>query len=282
MQQSYERPDNLDEALTLLDQSPRQVLAGGTDVYAALGDHSSLGHVLDVTAIPDLTSIKDAGDHWRIGASSTWSDVLAANLPKSFNCLKLAACEVGGIQIQNAGTIAGNLCNASPAADGVPPLMALNASVELSSANGRRVLNLKDFITGPRQTALAGTELMSAVLVPKSSERSISSFLKLGSRKYLVISISMVAVVLEPDSDGSIENISISVGSCSAVACRLHDLEAELKGRQLRQMSRLPHATKFFAPLAPIDDIRSSGQYRLEATAELVRRAILLCVDTLK
>ena len=160
--------------------------------------------------------------------------------------------------------------------------MALNASVELSSANGRRVLNLKDFITGPRQTALAGTELMSAVLVPKSSERSISSFLKLGSRKYLVISISMVAVVLEPDSDGSIENISISVGSCSAVACRLHDLEAELKGRQLRQMSRLPHATKFFAPLAPIDDIRSSGQYRLEATAELVRRAILLCVDTLK
>ena len=91
MQQSYERPDNLDEALTLLDQSPRQVLAGGTDVYAALGDHSSLGHVLDVTAIPDLTGIKDAGDHWRIGASSTWSDVLAANLPKSFDCLKLAA-----------------------------------------------------------------------------------------------------------------------------------------------------------------------------------------------
>lgn len=282
MQQSYERPDNLDEALMLLEQSPRQVLAGGTDVYAALGDHKSLAHVLDVTAIPDLAGIEDEGDHWRIGASSTWSDVLAANLPKSFDCLKLAAREVGGVQIQNAGTIAGNLCNASPAADGVPPLMALNASVELSSANGRRVVNLRDFITGPRQTVLAATELMSAVLVPKSGERSVSSFLKLGSRKYLVISIAMVAVVLEPGSDDSIENISISVGSCSAVACRLRDLEAELQGCRLRQMSRLPHASKFFAPLSPIDDIRSSGQYRLEATAELVRRAILLCVDALK
>jgi len=282
VRQSYERPDNLDEALMLLGQSPRQVLAGGTDVYAALGDHNSLDNVLDVTAIPDLVGIKDVGDHWRIGASSTWSDVMAANLPKSFDCLKLAACEVGGIQIQNAGTIAGNLCNASPAADGVPPLMALNASVELSSTNGRRILGLKDFITGPRQTALTETELMSAVLVPKSSERSVSSFLKLGSRKYLVISISMVAVVLEPSSDNSIENISISVGSCSAVACRLRDLEAKLKGCQLQQMSRLPHAAKFFEPLSPIDDIRSSGQYRLEATAELVRRAILSCVDALK
>ena len=97
MQQSYERPNNLDEALTLLDQSPRQVLAGGTDVYAALGDHSSLGHVLDVTAIPDLTGIKDAGDHWRIGASSTWSDVLAANLPKSFDFMSFSGEESNNI-----------------------------------------------------------------------------------------------------------------------------------------------------------------------------------------
>ena len=124
MSGSYERPVDLEHALTLLAQGPRQVLGGGTDVYPALGDHGVLDRVLDVTAIPNLSGISDEGDHWRIGATTTWSDLLNTELPDSFDCLKLAAREVGGIQIQNSGTIAGNLCNASPAADGVPPLLA--------------------------------------------------------------------------------------------------------------------------------------------------------------
>jgi CO/xanthine dehydrogenase FAD-binding subunit len=282
VQYNYERPNTLDEALSLLKNSPRKILAGGTDVYAALGDHNNLQNVLDITAISGLSGIEDKGDHWRIGASSTWSDLIDADLPRSFDCLKLAAREVGGIQIQNAGTIAGNLCNASPAADGVPPLMAMNASVELSSIHGQKIMNLKDFITGPRQTKLAKTELMSAILIPKSNEKSVSSFLKLGSRKYLVISITMVAVVLEPSNINTIKNISVSVGSCSAVACRLDKLEDKLKGYDFRQVSYLDFEEKFFAPLNPIDDIRATGKYRLEASAELVKRAILLCIDSQK
>ena len=282
MQHSYERPNNLDEALLILNQRPRKVLAGGTDLYAALGDHNNLDDVLDITAVPNLIGFKDQGDHWRIGASSTWSDLIAADLPKSFDCLKLAAREVGGIQIQNAGTIAGNLCNASPAADGVPPLMAMNASVELSSVNGQRVMHLKDFIIGPRQTRLAENELMSAILVPKYNENSVSSFLKLGSRKYLVISISMVAVVIEPNKNNTINDIGISVGSCSAVACRLSKLENKLRGCNIDKVSSIKFEEEFFSPLTPIDDIRSTGKYRFEASMELVNRAILKCVDNLK
>ena len=282
MQHSYERPNNLDEALLILNQRPRKVLAGGTDLYAALGDHNNLHDVLDITAVPNLIGFKDQGDHWRIGASSTWSDLIAADLPKSFDCLKLAAREVGGIQIQNAGTIAGNLCNASPAADGVPPLMAMNASVELSSINGQRVMHLKDFIIGPRQTRLAENELMSAILVPKYNEKSVSSFLKLGSRKYLVISISMVAVVIEPNKNNTINDIGISVGSCSAVACRLSKLENKLRGCNIDQISSIKFEEEFFSALTPIDDIRSTGKYRFEASMELVNRAILKCVDNLK
>jgi CO/xanthine dehydrogenase FAD-binding subunit len=257
------------------------VLAGGTDVYPSLGDHGVIGRILDVSAIPNLRGIRDAGDHWRIGATSTWSDLLSAELPSSFNCLQLAGREVGGIQIQNAGTIAGNLCNASPAADGVPPLLALDARVELSSIRGCRELALEDFITGPRQTELAADELLSAVLIPKSSAQGVSSFLKLGSRKYLVISIAMVAVVLQPARDHTVKNLSVSVGSCSAVACRLRDLEADLQGRSLKDLAQSPFATRFFAPLSPIDDIRSSARYRLDAAAELVRRAILGCAEAL-
>ena len=279
---SYERPVELEHALSLLAQAPRQVLAGGTDVYPALGDHGVLGPVLDVTAIPSLRGISDEGDHWRIGATTTWSDLLGAELPTSFDCLRLAGREVGGIQIQNAGTIAGNLCNASPAADGVPPLLALDARVELSSINGCRELTLKTFITGPRQTELAADELLSAVLIPKSSAESVSSFLKIGSRKYLVISIVMVAVVIEPASNHTIKNLRISVGSCSAVACRMRELEAELQGCSLEDIPRSPFSDRFFAPLSPIDDVRSSARYRLDAAAELVRRAILVCMEALQ
>lgn len=278
---SYERPVDLEHALTLLSHGPWQVLAGGTDVYPSLGDHGVLGRILDVTAIPNLRGISDEEDHWRIGATSTWSDLLSAELPRSFDCLKLAGREVGGIQIQNSGTIAGNLCNASPAADGVPPLMALDARVELSSVRGCRELALEAFITGPRQTKLAADELLSAVLIPKSSAQGVSSFLKLGSRKYLVISIAMVAVVLESASDRTVKNLSVSVGSCSAVACRLRELEAELQGCSLENLAQSPYADRFFAPLSPIDDVRSSARYRLDAAAELVRRAILACAEAL-
>jgi CO/xanthine dehydrogenase FAD-binding subunit len=134
----YLTPMSLDDALAALDAGELSIIAGGTDWYPAQGECPIECDILDVTRIAALRGISKAKDGWRIGAASTWSDVIAADLPAAFDGLKAAARDVGSVQIQNAGTIAGNLCNASPAADGVPPLLALKALVEICSAEGCR------------------------------------------------------------------------------------------------------------------------------------------------
>jgi CO/xanthine dehydrogenase FAD-binding subunit len=267
---AYARPTRVDEALKVLAQGSCSVLAGGTDHYPALVGHAPDEDILDLTAIRELRGIAGRRDHWRIGATTTWSELIEARLPPLFDCLKLAAREVGGVQIQNAGTVAGNLCNASPAADGVPPLLALDASVELASARGRRTLPLAEFITGPRKTALRSGELLSAVLVPKPKHAARSGFLKLGARKYLVISIAMAAAVIEREK-GIVRAARIAVGACSPVARRLPALEAALIGKRMRGDLALP---EHMAALSPIDDVRASAGYRGEAALVLVRRLL--------
>lgn len=271
---TYLRPNSLDDALDALRASPRVILAGGTDFYPARVGRSLDEDVLDITAVDDLRGIDDAGDHWRIGALTTWTDLLETPLPASFDGLKRAAREVGGVQIQNAGTLAGNLCNASPAADGVPPLMALDASVELASADGCRLVSVDRFVTGNRQTQRGPNEVVTAIRVPKRPDATVSTFLKLGSRTYLVISIVMVAVTLEP-VDGAVGRIGIAIGACSPVAQRLARLEGDLTGAPLdNHLIGRVKANHIDAVLAPIDDIRGSGAYRQEAALVLVRRAL--------
>ncbi|MFN3402138.1 MAG: FAD binding domain-containing protein, partial [Ferrovibrio sp.] len=183
------------------------------------------------------------------------------------------AREVGSPQIQNAGTVAGNICNASPAADGTAALMALGALVEVSGPQGTRQVALGDFVTGVRRVDLAADELVTAVLVPDHGPRAVSRFLKLGARKYLVISIAMVSVVLEVENN-VISAASVAVGACSAVAQRLPYLEAELIGRRLNSALANRVEPAQFEALQPIDDIRATAAYRREAAIVLVRRAL--------
>jgi len=129
----YLRPTDLTQALVALKAGPLTVLAGGTDFYPAVVGVPVREDILDITALSALRGVREEADGWRIGALATWSDILSQPLPPLFNGLKLAAREVGGQQIQNAGTVVGNICNASPAADGIPALMALEAEVELSA-----------------------------------------------------------------------------------------------------------------------------------------------------
>ncbi len=269
----YLRPTDLAEALAALAESPMTVLAGGTDFYPARVGRALDDDILDITALASLSGIADAGDHFRIGATTRWSDIIAAELPNWFDGLKLAAREVGGVQIQNAGTIAGNLCNASPAADGVPPLLALDAAVELASRGGKRVLPLASFITGNHRTARAPQELLTAVLVPKPRCKARAGFAKLGARKYLVISIVVAAAVLEV-AEGRIAAARIAVGACSPVAQRLRDLEGTLRGRRCAPgLGRTVEAVHL-AGLAPIDDIRGTAVYRSDAARTLIARLL--------
>ncbi len=272
----YYRPRELGEALERLATGKWRILAGGTDLYPQDCSRNHLpGDVLDITDVAGLNVIEKHDGFRRFGAALRWSALACAELPAAFDGLKQAAAQIGAMQVQNMATIGGNICNASPAADGVPPLLGLDARVEIASLTGRRQMPLADFITGVRQTALAPGEMLTAILIPEPDPAARSHFLKLGARSYLVISIAMVHVMLIPDSPGRVADARIAVGACSPVACRLSTLERELIGHPfdtaLADLVRDEH----FAPLSPIDDVRASAAYRIEAAEEMTRRAIL-------
>lgn len=270
---AYHRPDTLDDALALLAETSVTLAAGFTDLFPATEMQELPGAVLDLTGIASLRGVTQTAEGWRIGATTTWSDLISADLPPAFDMLKQAACEVGAVQIQNAGTIAGNLCNASPAADGVPPLLALDAVVELTSRNGRQSVPLDGFLTGVRRTVLQPGEIVSAILIPQSAGQGRSCFAKLGARKYLVISIAMVAVRLLEDQ-GKVSDIALSVGSCSAVAMRLTALENHLMGQPIADLANQVDEQSLADVLSPIGDIRGDAAYRITAATELLRRTL--------
>jgi CO/xanthine dehydrogenase FAD-binding subunit len=271
----YARPETLDEALRLLRQDRWRMLAGGTDFYPAQGAKPIRDNVLDLNGLRDLRGVVHDAEGVRIGARTTWTDIIRADLPPAFDGLKLAAREVGSVQIQNAGTIAGNLCNASPAADGVPPLLTLDALVELRSAESTRVLPVSEFVLGNRRTARRPEELLTAIIVPPSAAAGRSAFQKLGARRYLVISIAMVAARLQVD-EGRVTSAAIAVGSCSEVAQRLPALEADLAGRPADSLLPNLVSEAHLAGLTPIDDVRADAAYRRHAARELVGRALAM------
>ena len=266
----YARPETLTEALGILARGGR-VLAGGTDLYPGAGTRLS-GPVVDLARVADLAGLRLGAD-LRIGAGTSWTTIAEAALPPPLRALQQAARQVGGRQVQNAGTIGGNLCNASPAADGVPPLLALGAGVELVSARGTRRLPLQDFLLGPRRTALQPGELLAAVLIPEQGLRGRSAFVKLGARTHLVISIAMVAARVEVDA-GRVVSAAVAVGACSPVAVRLPGVEAALVGASAADAPGRVRAEDVVAALATIDDVRATAAYRREAAVELVRRAV--------
>jgi N-methylhydantoinase B len=272
---AYHRPGTLEEALAIRSAGPVTMLAGGTDVYPAKAARAGWGDmrhadILDISAVPGLRGIVEEVGAWRIGALTTWTDLIRAELPAQFDGLKLAAREVGGVQIQNRGTLAGNICTASPAGDGAPNLLALDARIELASRHGRRVMAMGDFIDGYRHTQCRADEIVTAILVPKRGSATRSHFLKLGARKYLVISIVMVAGVIEVDAGGRIAVARLAIGSCSAVPQRLHALETALITQPPATAADVV-AASHYGELAPIDDIRGSAVYRREAALALTR-----------
>ncbi len=275
----YVRPASLDEALKALARPGCRILSGGTDFYPSLGERPASGAIVDISAVRELSGIVVGPSEIRIGARATWTEIVRSDLPCAFNALKTAAREVGSIQIQNTGTVAGNLCNASPAADGVPPLLVLDAEVEISTAGAApRRLPLSKFIVDYRKTALQPGEMVSAIIVPRTIEGP-SAFLKLGARRYLVISIVMVAAILERGGDGRIAKARIAVGSCSAVARRMRGAEAALIGAPAKSGVSKHITDRELIGLTPIDDVRATAAYRSDAVLTLIRRAVESCVE---
>jgi CO/xanthine dehydrogenase FAD-binding subunit len=275
----YLRPNTLEEAVQVLAQQGGTILSGGTDFFPALGDTPVTGTVIDISAIGSMKGILSTAHEHRLGGLTTWTDVIASSLPCSFNALKMAAREIGGIQIQNRGTVAGNLCNASPAADSIPPLLVLDAEVELVSTVERRRVPLSKFIVGNRKTKRRPDEILAAVIVPRTIDDAKSVFLKLGARRYLVISIAMVAVTVKTDASGRIAEARVAIGACSATAQRLPELERNLVGAPARTGVGALVRPEHLLPLAPIDDVRATANYRMDAALTLISRALDDCVQ---
>jgi CO/xanthine dehydrogenase FAD-binding subunit len=275
---TYARPAALAEALAVLDAGvragrPPVVVAGATDHYPARVGRVVDEDVLDVTGLAGIRGIQRLAEGWRIAAGVTWTELVETPLPAAFDGLKRAARAIGGLQIQNRGTVVGNVCNASPAADGMPNLLALDAVVELASKRGSRRVPIGDFVTGNRSTVRQPDELVTGILIPDPGEAR-STFLKLGSRAYLVISIVMVAAVIAQDAGGRISSARVAVGACSPVARRLPRLEATLLGRTMDRGIGDVVVDEHLVPLSPIDDVRGSASYRRQAALVLVRRAL--------
>ncbi len=273
---AYFRPVTLDEALAIRAAGDVEIIAGGTDVYpnkTTRAGWGRMGHkdVLDITAVPGLDRIEEVDGHWRIGALATWTDVIRAGLPPLFDGLVAAAKEIGGQQIQNRGTLAGNLCTASPAGDGIPNLLALEAEVEIASLRGTRIEPLESFLDGYRHTTCGADEIVTALRIPRRSAAARGSFLKLGARRYLVISIAMAAAVVDVDPIGVIDHARLVVGSCSPVARRLRALEQRLLGHPFTPALSDVVQADDLDELAPLDDARASAAYRLAAAETLIR-----------
>ena len=264
-------PSSLEDALDILRDPECIIISGGTDYFPALKRSNGVKKLVSLISVPEIRGLRSERKGIRMGATLTWTQLIQSDLPPAFDALKTAGSQVGSVQIQNAATVVGNLCNASPAADGIPALLALNAEVELQSAmRGRRQVPLMEFVKGVRTTDRKSDEIVTSIFVPHPPQGMQSVFSKLGSREYLVISIAMTALNVVLDKSGRVKDMRVAVGACSTVAQRLSSLENEARGKLLSKIHLTPD---HLAVLSPIDDVRASAIYRRDAVLEQIRQA---------
>jgi carbon-monoxide dehydrogenase medium subunit len=284
MWRNYYNANSIEEVLQLLAEQGRRarIIAGGTDLILEIEREVRTGieTLIDVTRIPNLDRIVlDADGVIHLGPLVTHSHCVASELiVEKALPLAQAALEVGAPQIRNRGTIAGNLITASPANDTITPLMALGAKVRLLSQTGERVLSLKEFYTGVRQTAMRPDEMMVDIFFPAMTENQAGIFIKLGLRRAQAISIVHVSVVLSfdgasdsPVDERPINKAAITLGAVAPTIIHAGEAEEFLRGRILDEEIREQASRLAVESASPIDDIRGSRDYR----REMVRVAVL-------
>jgi carbon-monoxide dehydrogenase medium subunit len=278
MWQHYYSATSVDEVLRLLSERGQsaRLVAGGTDIILEMerGQRPGVDTLIDVSRVPGLDEIKLHGDTIRLGPLVTHNHLVGSEVVVQRALpLAQAAWEVGAPQIRNRGTVAGNLITASPANDTISPLWALDATVTLTSLNGERTLTFPQFYQGVRRTALRPDEMLTAIHFPAMRDNERGIFLKLGLRRAQAISVVNVAVVLGFEGE-VVTRASIALGSVAPTIIRTPTAEAFLVDKTLtpdtiQEAARLAAATP-----SPIDDVRSTAEYRSEMVRVLVKRAL--------
>lgn len=267
-------PADLADALALRAAHPAAwLLAGGTDIMVYLEAHAiDPPAFIDLWGLPELRGVDTQGDHIRVGACADYTTLIdepavRAHLPP----LVEAARTVGARQIQNRGTIGGNIANASPAGDTMPVLLALDAVLELqSAARGLRAVPLADFYTGYKRTVMAPDELIAAVRIPKPAKADRLHFRKVGTRLAQSISKVVLGGRLRLDGD-TVTEARLGWGSVAATPVRSPKAEAALVGQALSPSTIEAAVAALDGDITPIDDVRSTAGYRVRVAGRILR-----------
>ena len=275
---SYLRPESLEEASRLLaEEDGAKAISGGTDLGVAMRHGVADPRVIvDLKSVPDLaSSITRVDGGFRIAANTVMTDLeTSEEVRHHLPGLVEAAEVVGSVQIRNRATLAGNLTNASPAADTPPVLVAMRAAVELFGPSGTRVIDVDEFLVGYRETALQPGELITAVIIPSVDDKSSSAFMKLGVRRAMEISIVCVGASIALDDSGAISAAGVGLGSVAPTTVRSAGAEEVLVGNQPSDELFARAGQAAAVDCSPIDDLRASGEYRHEMVPILVRRSV--------
>jgi len=281
----YHRATELGEALKLLSQHKEncKIIAGGTDLIPAARRRRTLlpehTHIVDISSTEGLDYIIKDGYMIRIGAITRVSEIEMSTVIKE-NALILAnaASQIGSLQVRNLGTIGGNLCNASPAADTAPPLLVLNAKVKVRSINKQRLVPLQEFFMGPGKTTLTPEEILTEVQIPLIKPAGNSYFIKFGRRNAFTLSIVSVAALVKVEN-GVFDDIRIALGSVAPTPIRASKAEEHLIGHKVNEQVIDDGANVVANEVKPISDVRASAEYRRDMAYVLTKRAISLSLQ---
>ncbi len=271
------QPSSVEAALEARAKHPDyELVAGGTDLYVASKDRPSPPGTIDLFGIPGLSEVSDAdAGGLRIGAATTYATLLSdARIAQRYALLHSACREVGAAQIQSRGTIGGNMVTSSPVGDSLPPLMALDAEVELANQQGSRRLAYADFLTGYRKVDLKSDELLVAIHLPAPHKDAVQFWRKVGTRRAQSISKVMVAAIAHLE-EGKIAGARVSVGAVADRTIRASAAEEAMVGKAPNQATAEAASQALRSEIQPIDDLRSTADYRLEVAANLVARFVL-------
>lgn len=266
-------PASLDEALALIANEPGtwKPFAGGTDLMVLL-EASKLPHrnYVNIWPLRELRGIEISDDYVTLGALTTYTEVQTNDvLRREFPMLCQAASETGGLAIQNRGTLGGNIINASPAADSPPALLAYDAELELISTAGSRWIPYDGFHTGYKQMGLRPDELLARIRLPRTTANLHHYYRKVGTRKAQAISKVCFAAVTSV-AGGRLADVRIALGSVAPIVLRCKQTEAAIRGKDLDEITvRLGRET-LMSEIVPIDDVRSTADYRLRVAANLL------------
>jgi carbon-monoxide dehydrogenase medium subunit len=275
----YIRGRSLEQVLAVLADTsqPMRVLAGGTDLIPRIQpDSDDKIAVVDIGGVGELEGISGVDGGLRIGAATKLADISEAQVLSydPWQVLAVGASLVGSPQIRNLATLGGNICNASPSADTIPPLLVLDAQVELASVRGTRSVALADFFIGPGKSILEADEILSAVIIPKPAPGSAAVYLKHSPRRAMDLAVVGVGARLAKAGDGL--EARIALGAVAPTPLRVLEAERLLQDAARLDEDLILEAARLAAEAAkPISDVRASAEYRVEMVRVLARRALL-------